>query len=704
MRRSVVPRADDLAFSSRTVNRPAKNLVDTEGLVIILLVLVALAVLIVLPIIALIVSIRSRKKINQAIARIESPQPAAPGSSPTSLAAVLQQLTIRVARLEAMVTRMPGAGSERAEEPAKPAAVPPQAVPSPLAPPSTPTPESRLVVIAQPAPPSPAIPPRMQAERIESIIGRRWLGWVSVGLILFATAFFLKYAFDNRWIGELGRVTIGVAAGITLIAAGFRYHQRKWRVFSQILTGGGVVLLYLSAYASFGYYHLATQKAAFVYMAILIVEAAGLALLYEAPAIAVMALIGGFLTPVLLRSDRDQYRSFFSYIAGLDIGTLALLKHWWGLSSLTFAGTHLLFWLWYVDNYHPRKLAAVMIFQTVVFLAFLLAHFTRRLLRREETIFADTGLLIGSPFRFFATFEDLSLLLINPFAFFATAYFFLNPNHHDWMGVFAIGMALLYASAAKLLLNRSATTRTELLLMIGVALTLVTVAIPVQLESNWITMAWAVEGLGLLWAGIETRSKLIRGTSHVLFALTLIRLVFHDTPFDYRPMFTPVLNKYFLSSLFVTACLFAAALLYQKLGANKEIFARVLQITAVIVAIIVLWLVTTVETYTFFAARAALRKTAEDVRHERWLGQMALSLVWSIYAAALMAVGFIRRTAAIRWAALSLFALTVIKVMLVDIAVLQQLYRIIAFLVLGLLLLVVTWGYHKAFHSKESSK
>jgi uncharacterized membrane protein len=101
--------------------------------------------------------------------------------------------------------------------------------------------------------------------------------------------------------------------------------------------------------------------------------------------------------------------------------------------------------------------------------------------------------------------------------------------------------------------------------------------------------------------------------------------------------------------------------------------------------------------------RAALQKTAEDYQHERWLGQMALSVLWSIYAAVLAAVGFVRRAPAVRWAALSLFALTVIKVMLIDIAVLKQLYRIIAFLVLGLLLLVVTWGYHKAFHSKESS-
>lgn len=153
----------------------------------------------------------------------------------------------------------------------------------------------------------------------------------------------------------------------------------------------------------------------------------------------------------------------------------------------------------------------------------------------------------------------------------------------------------------------------------------------------------------------------------------------------------------------MTACLFAAAFIYQKLGANKEISARVFQTVIVMLAIVTLWLVTTVETYTFFAARAGLQKAVEDIKHERWLGQMALSVLWSVYAATLMAVGFIRRAAAIRWAALSLFALTVTKVMLVDIAVVKQLYRIIAFLVLGLLLLVVAWGYHKAFHSKESS-
>lgn len=666
---------------------------DEAALIIGLVLLVLFVLTIALPIVALIVSIRTRKKLNDSVARRDG-RPAASTPSAETLSGVVQQLTIRVAKLEAAISSQPPAPPDTHREPPPPIKtipVTPRVAPPPLPP----------VTAATPTDVQSSAPRPSQAADWESVIGRRWVAWAAVALIVFATAFFFKYAFDNRWIGELGRVAIGVTAGLTLTGLGFRYHKRGWRVFSQILTGGGVVLLYLSAYASFGYYHLASQKAAFVYMAILIAEAAGLALLYNAPSIAVMALIGGFLVPVLLHSERDQYGSLFTYIVGLDAGALGLLKHWPGLSSLAFAGTHLLFWLWYVENYHPRKLTAVMIFHFAVFLFFLLAYLGRRFFRKQPVAFADP--ITNEPLKFFASLEDCSLLAVNPFVFFATGYYFLNPNHHDWMGVFAIGLALSYAGVAKLLLDRAKASKTELLLMIGVALTFVTLAIPIQLEANWITMAWAIEALLILWAALEMNSLRLRVVAYALFSLGLLKLVFVDTPYGPRPAFTPGLNKYFLSSLFVVGCLFAGAVINQKLRERKQIPTRGVTLVMVLVAILILWWITSIETYTFFAARAERFKDFDDIRHQRWLGQMALSVIWSIYAAVLAAIGFVRRTAAIRWAALSLFALTMLKVMLIDIAVLKQLYRIIAFLVLGLLLLVVAWAYHKAFQSKEST-
>jgi len=671
---------------------------------------------IVLPIVALVISISSRKKLNEKISRLEAASDSVPGSlqqpaSQVSLGQNLQQLYARVGRLEATLaahsifpeTVERGEPVSDARE-GKPAQPPPPREPvvtqvPPNFSPSVPEPQPTIASSATSLRPS-----QERADLLESMIGRRLVGWAAVALILFATAFFLKYAFENRWIGELGRVAIGGAFGVGMAVAGYKYHRRRWRIFSQILTAGGVVLLYLSTYAAFGYYHLVTQKVAFVFIAILIAEAAGLALLYNAPAIAIMALVGGFLAPVLLHSDRDQYRSFFAYIVALDVGALAALKHWRGLSSVAYFGSQLLFWLWYNERYHPQKRVAVLIFQTAIFLIFLLAHLGRQLIRRKVL-----------------TIEDLALLLINPFVFFATAYHLLSTTHRDWMGVFAIGMALLYATAAKILLERFlhpgadvrpgapiATNRSALLAMIGVALTFVTIAIPIQLRSNWITIAWAVEALVLLWAGLEIRSLKLRALGFTLFGLALSKLFFWDTPwgtyFKFRPMFTPVLNRYFLSSLVVIGCLFGASLLYQRVAERRKIHEPKLRVAFLLASVVTLWFVMSMETQTYFAARAEAERIAVNAEHQLWLGQMALSVLWAAYATALAAAGFVRRSASLRWAALVLFALTIIKAMLVDIAQLQQLYRIIVFFVLGVLLLLVAWGYHRAFHSRESSK
>ena len=483
-------------------------------LFVFLFVLAVLIAVIAMPILALVFSVASRKRISR--------------------------LEASIARLEAMLA---GTAPPRREPRPEPAPAPaPAPAPEPEPGPSPPPPP-----VAPPA-------PFLNADQIESIIGRRWVGWIAISLILFATAFFLKYAFDNRWIGELGRVASGITFGIGFSLAGFRYHQRGWRIFSQILTAGGIVLLYLSIYAAFGYYNLIGQKTAFFYLLVLIAETAALALIYNAPAIAIMALVGGFLNPLLLHSERDQYRSFFAYLVALDIGALALLKHWSGLSSVAYFGTQLLFWIWYNDNYHHQKRAAVLVFQSAVFLIFLVAHLSRAFIRREP-----------------ASSEDVLLLLVNPFVFFATAYNLLNPTHHDWMGAFAIGMALLYAGAAKILLQRVTTSRREVLLLIAIALTFVTIAIPIQLRSNWITIAWAVEGLAILWAALQMRSVRLRVHAFALFTMAFFKLLFWDTPYGMRPAFTPIFNRYFLSSVAVIGCFLGAIYLFEKARGRKLI-------------------------------------------------------------------------------------------------------------------------------------
>ena len=431
--------------------------------------------------------------------------------------------------------------------------------------------------------PAPLAAPR-PPEHLETVIGQKWIGWVAVVLIFCAVAFFLKYAFENRWIGELGRVTLGVVVGLVFAWGGLERHRKGWRYLSQVLTGGGITILYLSVYGAFGYYHLVDQRAAFVFLAILVAEAQLLALAYDARPIAVMALAGGFLAPVLLSTGRDQYAVLFTYIAVLDLGMLlaVMARRWRWIGSLAYAATQLLFWAWYGEHYHPDKRAAVLLFQAAIFALFMLADLAPRLRRKA------TG------------WEEWIRLAVNPFVFYATCYYFLNPDHHDWMAPLALGLAIVYAALARAELGLRPSDRSMLLVTVGTALTFVTLAIPVQLESNWITIAWAVEAAVLLWASFEAAAPPLRVLSAIVYSLALIRFVFQDTPWESRATFTPVLNRYFLGTLALTACLGAATYLYRRLVSRDGAALRWGLVWGLLGAG-VLWLGSSVEAYTYFS-------------------------------------------------------------------------------------------------------
>ena len=204
-------------------------------------------------------------------------------------------------------------------------------------------------------------------------IGRR-LGWLAVIVFIFAAAFFLKYAFDNNWIGELGRVAIGLVIGAGLCVAGLRQHRKRSRILSEIFTAAGIVVLYLSTWAAFGFYSLVTRQEGGVFLAVLMALAALLSVAYDSPAVALLALAGGLLTPLLLASEHDQYVSLFLYLsvlAAAAVGLAWLRPRWPALRTVALLGVQGLYWAWFTGNYHPEKQAAALVFQIVLFGLFL---------------------------------------------------------------------------------------------------------------------------------------------------------------------------------------------------------------------------------------------------------------------------------------------------------------------------------------------
>jgi len=141
---------------------------------------------------------------------------------------------------------------------------------------------------------------------LESVIGGSWFNWIGIIAVTFGIAFFLKFAFDKQWIGPSARVTLSALVGLVLLYLGERLRARGLKSYAYVLSGGGVLILYLSDYAAFNFYHLIGQTTAFLLMAVVTTTAVLLSVRLNALPVAILGLIGGFLTPLLLSTGVDN--------------------------------------------------------------------------------------------------------------------------------------------------------------------------------------------------------------------------------------------------------------------------------------------------------------------------------------------------------------------------------------------------------------
>jgi hypothetical protein len=169
---------------------------------------------------------------------------------------------------------------------------------------------------------------------------------------------FVRYAWENDWVGPKGRVLLGALAGAGLVGAGVRLVRARYRPLGQGLAGAGFASLYVSAYGAHGFYQLMPRGAAFLLMVAVTASAVLLAARLDARLLASLAWVGGYLTPVLLTTGQDQAVSLFLYLALLTLGALALdhVRPWPETAPLAMAGNWLLYLGWYAQHFRPERL------------------------------------------------------------------------------------------------------------------------------------------------------------------------------------------------------------------------------------------------------------------------------------------------------------------------------------------------------------
>ena len=187
---------------------------------------------------------------------------------------------------------------------------------------------------------------------LEKFIGENLFNKIGIAILVLGIGFFVKYAIDQDWINEYGRVAIGIFCGIVLVGTA-HYLRRAYHSFSSVLAGGGLAVFYFTIAFAFHQYHIINQVTAFMIMVVITIFAVLLAFLYDKLELAVIATVGGFITPFLLSTGEGNYVVLFSYLSLLNFGllTLSYLKQWRLLNTLAFFFTIIIYGSWLVKTF-----------------------------------------------------------------------------------------------------------------------------------------------------------------------------------------------------------------------------------------------------------------------------------------------------------------------------------------------------------------
>jgi uncharacterized membrane protein len=539
-----------------------------------------------------------------------------------------------------------------------------------------------------------AAPPRAS---LENRIGSQLFSRVGIVALLFGAAWFLKLAMDNHWIGPMGRVLVGLIAGAGLIVWSERFRSHGFKAFSWSLKAIGSGVLYLSLWAAFQLYHLLPASVALGAMILVSAWNAFMAWSQDSEVLAAYALAGGMATPLLLSTGGNHEVFLFSYLLAIDVAMILLirLKPWPRLLLGTFPATVAYVIGWYIAFNSADQLASAALFVSLFFVVFASVPIGWE----EGEQLASAGK--QGAFRITEIFLPLANAI---FASLALYSLLQNAGHHSLLPWLMVLFAVVYLGLLRLPQTSIASA-----VHLSLAIVFLTVAIPLKASGRWITVGWFAEAVALLWvsARLETATtdaasasahRILRSLAAAALVLGFCGLMVQPVWFG-KPVEAAFLNGRFATALFGIAVLACSAWISLHARHSNEGSPRWRQIAgASIIALNLVSVVACVRELDTVWGQTSAHSDAELQK------ALAVSAFLMIYGAVLLAVGFWKRTAFVRWQALFLIVFTIAKTFLYDMRSLSQGYRVVSFLGLGALLMAVSFAYQKDWLALRDSE
>src|SRR5690606_132783 len=258
--------------------------------------------------------------------------------------------------------------------------------------------------------------------------------------------------------------------------------------YSAVLVSGAMTVFYFITFFAYSFYHLIPQIMAFVLMVILTVFTVIAALNYNRSVIAHIGLVGAYAVPFLLSNDSGRVEILFSYMTIINLGILAVSfkKYWKSLYYVAFFLTWIIFLSWFaLDYYYVNHKIIAFVFATIFFLMFYVVAIINRI--NQEQKLAKM---------------DIILILLNSFIYFGFGYGILDSgNTLNFVGLFTLFNAVIHFVVGYIIRSKNLDDKTLFYLVLGLVFAFITIAIPVQLDGNWVTLLWFAQAVLLFWIG-----------------------------------------------------------------------------------------------------------------------------------------------------------------------------------------------------------
>jgi uncharacterized membrane protein len=394
---------------------------------------------------------------------------------------------------------------------------------------------------------------------LEKFIGENLFNKIGIGVLVLGIGYFLKFAIDKNWINEIGRTFIGLICGGILI--GIAHRMRKtFTAFSSVLVGGGVAVLYFTMTIAFQQYHLINQTVAFLMMIVITAFTVVLSLSYDRKELAILAILGGFSSPFLVSTGAGSAAVLFSYILILNVGMLVLAyyKKWNIVNIISYIATVILFGSWLTYSIQgetaakPVPYVTALVFATLFYIVFFLMNVVNNIKLKAKF---KAG--------------EIIILLSNTFFYYASGMVILQHVQHGlFQGLFTAFIAVFNFIFAYSLYRNEKADRNLIYLLIGLVLSFMSLAAPVQLDGNYITLFWAIESVLLLWLYQKSGIQLMKYAAALVLGLMSISLLmdwtqlYADKIYPLRPVF----NRGFITGVMSIA----AVLMLRKLLKKEE--------------------------------------------------------------------------------------------------------------------------------------